>query len=146
MSAPTPVPVTARRPLPFDLVRGGDAEAYAQVAFEGVADDHDARFDQYLPDRHVQGLHQAADIRQIFRRVLHQQGVGALVDRQSAARRQHGILGACGGRRPDQLRQVRDLGIVDLHELSVGRRQLLHLFVRRQFGLLARGEFFGRAR
>ena len=60
----------------------GDAEAYAQVAFKGVADDDDARFDQHLPHGHVQGLHQAADVRQLVRGVLDQQGVGALVDRQ----------------------------------------------------------------
>ena len=37
-----------------------------------------------------------------------------------------------------------DLGVVDLHEFRVRRRQLLHFFVRRQFGLLTRGQFFGR--
>ncbi len=70
---------------------------------------------------------------------MHQQRVGALIDRQAAARRQHGILGA---RSFDQFREVGDLGVVDLHEFRVGRREFLHFFVRGEFRLLARGQLF----
>ena len=140
VSAPVPFPVTARSPFRRGL-RAGDAETYAQVAFKGVADDHDARFDQHLPHGHVQGLHQAADVRQLVRGVLDQQGVCALIDRQRAARRQHGILAARG---LDQFRQIRDLGVVDLHELGAGRRQFLHFFVRVELRLFTGREFLGR--
>ena len=88
-SVPTLVPDTVRRLPGAGRGEAGDAQAGAQIALEGIAHDHDARFDQHLLDGHVEGLHQTADVRQFVRGILHQQGIGALIDRQAAARRQH---------------------------------------------------------
>ena len=141
VSTPMPLPVTESRSL---LVASrlivGDTESGAEVALERVAHDHDARFDQYLFDGYVEGLHQAPDVREFVRRVLHQQGVGALIDGQGAASRQHGLLATRG---LDQFGQIRDLGIVDLHEFRAGRRQILDFPACRKLGLLARSKFRG---
>ena len=142
VSAPTPVPVTASRPLPFTwcaLVMPkrtprSRSKVSLTITMRASINTCLTGTSKVCTRRRISASLSAG--------VLHQQGVGALVDRQGAARRQHGILGAAW---PwlDQFRQVRDLGVVDLHELGVDRRQLLHFFVRGQFRLLARGEFFG---
>src|SRR5690606_22722760 len=58
----------------------GVAEAHAQLAVEVIVGDDDARLDQHLADRHVQRLHDAANVRKTAGRILDQQRVGARVD------------------------------------------------------------------
>ena len=115
------------------LLDVGEAEARAQLALEVIVDDHDARLDQHLAHRDVEGRHQAADVGEAVGGVLHQQGVGALIDRHAAARRQQRV-----GLRLDQRRHVRGLGVVDLQVLGAQRRELLHVLPGRQLRLLAR--------
>src|SRR5205823_6268954 len=79
--------------------------------------------------------HQAAHVRQPVGGVLQQQGVGAIVDRDAAARRQQRI-----GLRLDERRHVLGLGVVHLQVLGAQRRELLHVLPRGQLGLLAAGE------
>ncbi len=69
---------------------------------------------------------QAADVGEPLGRVLQQQRVGALVDRDAAALGQQRALAL----RLDQRGEIGGLGVVDLQELGAQRRQLLHRSAR----------------
>ena len=122
-------------PVGAVLLDVGEAQARAQLALEVVVDDDDARLDEHLAHRDVERRHQAAHVREPVGGVLQQQGVGALVDRHAAARGQQRV-----GLRLDERRHVGGLGVVHLQVLGAQRRELLHVLLRGQLGLLARGE------
>ena len=88
VSLPAAVPVVLTRPLLPLVGPAGEAEARTQVTLEVVGDDHDARLDQHLAHRDVQRRHQAADVGEPVGGVLQQQRVGAVIDRDVAARGQ----------------------------------------------------------
>ena len=74
-----------------------------------------------------------ADVGEPFRRVLQQQRVGPLVDRDAAALGEERALAL----RLDQRRQVGSLGVVDLQVLGAHRRELGHRLARLEQLLLA---------
>src|SRR5690606_13091092 len=63
------------------LAVGGEAETNAQVTAQVVIHDDDARFDEYLANRNVERADEPANVLQLLGRILHEQGVGAIVDR-----------------------------------------------------------------
>ena len=126
------------------LCDAGNAEAYAQVAAEVVVDDDDARFDQHLPNRNVQGTHEAADILQAFCRVLHEQRIGAVVDADTAAIRQQAVPRAGAGFATDQGRKVTGLRVIHLQEFRIKRFQLGDRLPGLKIGRFAGRNFFSR--
>src|SRR5690606_21747326 len=68
--------------------RAVDAELRPQLARERFGRDHDARLDHHLVDGAVELADQAPDVRHALGDVDHQQGVGAAVEADAAARGQ----------------------------------------------------------
>src|SRR5690606_30946104 len=81
------VAVDAARGDPaVEVVAAVDTEAGAEVAGERLVRDHDPGLDHHLVDRLVEGLDQALDLGHALRDVDREQGIGAAVEAQAAAR------------------------------------------------------------
>src|SRR6185369_12065772 len=95
----------------------------AELASEVIAHDDDARFDLHLADRNVERSNQPTDVFQAVGRILQQQRVGALIDRDRATLGEQSALTLS----LDQCGQIRSLGIVDLQVFGTQRRKLLYV-------------------
>ena len=126
-----------RQPVVAVIPDKGAAETHAQFAAEIVVHDDDARFDQHLAHRDVERLHEAANVGQAIGRVLQQQRVGTLVDRDAAAVGQQRTLALL-----DQPGQVGRLGVIDLQVFRAHRRQLGQRLVGFELLLFASRELF----
>ena len=62
------------------LVERRYTKTNTEVAAEVIVDDDDAGLDQHLLDRNIERPNHAANVLQTFRRVLHQQRIGAIVN------------------------------------------------------------------
>src|SRR5690606_33158674 len=114
-----------------------DAETNTDVATEVVVHDDDARFDHDLANGDVERGNQPANVGEALGRILQEQRIRTLVDRDAAALREQGIVRAG----LDQRGQVARLRVVHLQVLGAQRRELLRFRASGQQLALARGDF-----
>ena len=121
-------------------IHGRKTDARTEVAFKVVGYDDDARLDEHLPDRNIEGRDEAPDVGETFGRVLQQESVGTLVDSNATARRQErAALGL------DERSHLGSLGVIHLQVLGTQRREFLDVLLRSEVSLLAGGQFFLRS-
>src|SRR5690348_2381918 len=131
----------SRQHLPARVdLEAGNAQLRAEFTGEAVGRDHEPRFDQHLLDRAVQHRYQLPDFLHLFWGVVDQQGVGALVERYTAARRQEAALGAARSAtttdvaglraRRQEIRDLRGAAVVDRNVIGNQLRTVELLLAR----------------
>ncbi len=119
--------------------RAGDAPVHAQLPGSGVSGYHDTRLDLHLAHGHIQPVQSTHDVAYLFRGILNEQRIGALVYADTAAVGQQ----AKSVTATQQLRQVLCPRILDFDEFGNQRGLGLLLVARLDLLPLQVGQLVG---